>query len=447
MAHVLLLLCHSTVNPLPISSNNDQGKSKKMTDRFFPNEMPDFVPEEEAGGTDKQGEIRTVAQGTHESLSKLLSLPYSTLSQRLQRAAIDLKETIVAETWGITEQHVQDFSLYAGTLGTAFLLFKSFQVTGNTGDLSLSSEIIKACDSSSIHSKDVSFLCGRSGVCALGAVVAKYTGTDGLLHYYLTQFKEIKLSKDLPDELLYGRVGYLWACLFLNKHLGNEALPSPTLDAVVREIIKNGRKLGRKSGSPLMFEWHGSRYWGAAHGLAGILHVLMHFKLSSDEREDVKGTLKYMINNRFPSGNYPSSEESGKRDALVHWCHGAPGNSLTLIKASEAFGDKEFLKAAMDAAEVVWNRGLLKRVGICHGISGNAYVFLSLYRLTGIVEYLYRAKAFACFLLDRSHILLSSGEMHGGDSSFSLFEGIAGMAYLFLDMVNPKNARFPAYDV
>lgn len=103
----------------------------------------------------------------------------------------------------------------------------------------------------------------------------------------------------------------------------------------MREIIKNGRKLGRKSGSPLMFEWHGSRYWGAAHGLAGIMHVLMHFKLSSDECEDVKGTLKYMINNRFPSGNYPSREESDKSDALVHWCHGAPGIALTLVKASE----------------------------------------------------------------------------------------------------------------
>ncbi|XP_073155156.1 lanC-like protein GCL2 [Henckelia pumila] len=418
-----------------------------MADRFFPNEMPDFLPEkqeQEAVGGDKHG---TVAQGTQESLLKLLSLPYPTLSQRLQRAAIDLKETIVAGTWGITEQHVQDFSLYAGSLGTAFLLFKSFQVTGNTSDLNLSLEIIKASDSSSTHSKDVSFLCGRSGVCALGAVVAKYAGNDGLLDYYLTQFKEIKLSKDLPDELLYGRVGYLWACLFINKHLGNDVLPTPTMDAAVREIIKNGRKLGRKSKSPLMFEWHGSRYWGAAHGLAGILHVLMHFKLSSDEREDVRATLKYMIKNRFPSGNYPSSEESGKRDALVHWCHGAPGIALTLVKASEAFGDQEFLKAAMDAAEVVWNRGLLKRVGICHGISGNAYVFLSLYRLTGIVEYLYRAKAFACFLLDRSHVLLTSGEMHGGDSPYSLFEGIGGMAHLFLDMVNPKNARFPAYDV
>ncbi|XP_075482042.1 lanC-like protein GCL2 [Primulina tabacum] len=421
-----------------------------MADRFFPNEMPDFLPEkqeQESVDRDNQGQIRTVAQGTPESLLKLLSLPYYTLSQRLQRAAIDLKETIVASTWGITEQHVQDFSLYAGSLGTAFLLSKSFQLTGNASDLSLSLEIIKACDSSSTHSKDVTFLCGRGGVCALGAVVAKYAGADGLLNYYMTQFKDIKLSKDLPDELLYGRVGYLWACLFLNNHLGNEVLPSPTMDAVVREIIKNGRKLGRTSGSPLMFEWHGSRYWGAAHGLAGIMHVLMHFELSSDEREDVKGTLKYMIDNRFPSGNYPWSEENGKIDALVHWCHGAPGIALTLIKAYEVFGDKEFLKAAMDAAEVVWNRGLLKRVGICHGISGNAYVFLSLYRLTGIVEYLYRAKAFACFLLDRSHILISSGEIHGGDRPFSLFEGIGGMAYLFLDMVNPKDSRFPAYEM
>lgn len=84
-----------------------------------------------------------------------------------------------------------------------------------------------------------------------------------------------------------------------------------------------------------MFEWYGDRYWGAAHGLAGIMHVLMDFELTSDEREDVKGTLKYMIRNRFPSGNYPASEEDKKHDALVHWCHGAPGITLTLVKAAE----------------------------------------------------------------------------------------------------------------
>lgn len=103
----------------------------------------------------------------------------------------------------------------------------------------------------------------------------------------------------------------------------------------MKEVIKNGRELGASARCPLMYEWYGERYWGAAHGLAGIMYVLMHFELMTKEREDVKRTLKYMIKNRFPSGNYPGSEEDLRRDILVHWCHGAPGMTLTLVKAAE----------------------------------------------------------------------------------------------------------------
>lgn len=412
-----------------------------MADRFYPNVMPDFVAENPAVEEEKH----PIPQGTNESLLKLLSTPYNTLSEKFKRAALDLKETILVETWGLTRQQVPDFTLYNGTLGTAFLMFKSYQVTNNTNDLAVCSQIVKDCDSASRNSRDVTFLCGRAGVCALGAVVAKYMGDDQLVLYYVTQFKEIKLTKDLPDELLYGRAGFLWACLFMNKHIGKGTIPSTYTAAVVNEIIENGRRLGGRGRSPLMYEWYGEMYWGAAHGLAGIMYVLMDFELKPDELEDVKETLRYMVKNRFPSGNYPTSEEDKRRDVLVHWCHGAPGIALTLVKAAEVFGDREFLNAAVDAAEVVWNRGLLKRVGMCHGISGNAYVFLLLYQLTGSVEYLYRAKALACFLLDRAHKLIAKGEMHGGDSPYSLFEGIGGMAYLFLDMTEPKEARFPAY--
>ena len=77
------------------------------------------------------------------------------------------------------------------------------------------------------------------------------------------------------------------------------------------------------------------------------------FLVFSHEIEDAKGTLRYMIKNRFPSGNYPASEEDRNRDVLVHWCHGAPGAALTLAKAAEVFGDDEFLEAAINAAEVV----------------------------------------------------------------------------------------------
>lgn len=37
---------------------------------------------------------------------------------------------------------------------------------------------------------------------------------------------QIKLLDELPNELLYGRAGYLWACLFINKHIGEGTIPS-----------------------------------------------------------------------------------------------------------------------------------------------------------------------------------------------------------------------------
>ncbi|KAI4385013.1 hypothetical protein MLD38_003086 [Melastoma candidum] len=94
------------------------------------------------------------------------------------------------------------------------------------------------------------------------------------------------------------------------------------------------------------------------------MQVLMDMELKSDEVEDVKGTLKYMIKNRFPSGKYPLVERDGDQDVPV-----APGIALTLAKA----------------AKVVWNRGLLKP-------SQNL-----------------------------------SREMHGGDNPYSLFEGKGGI--------------------
>ncbi|KAL2944275.1 LanC-like protein GCR2 [Bienertia sinuspersici] len=180
---------------------------------------------------------------------------------------------------------------------------------------------------------------------------------------------------------------------------------------IVTDIIQEGRKLG-KGRCPLMYEWHGKKYWGAAHGLAGIMHVLLDMELTPEEQGNVKSVLRYMMKGRFPGGNYPSSEGS-ESDRLVHWCHGAPGIALTLAKASQ------------------WEH----------------YVFLALYRTTGNAEYLYRAKAFACFLQDRAQRLISEGIMNGGDRPYSLFEGLGGMAYLFMDMNEPTEARFPAYEL
>lgn len=78
---------------------------------------------------------------------------------------------------------------------------------------------------------------------------------------------------------------------------------------------------------PLMFEWHDSNYLGAAHGLSGILYLLLQARryVSEDALNFlIKPSIDYLSSIRFSSGNFPSS--LGKeRDKLVQWCHGAPG--------------------------------------------------------------------------------------------------------------------------
>ncbi len=55
-----------------------------------------------------------------------------------------------------------------------------------------------------------------------------------------------------------------------------------------------------------------------------------------------------------------------------------------------------YKEAALKAGEDLWERGILiKGNGVCHGITGNAYALLSLYRYTKDEKWLKRAYRFA----------------------------------------------------
>lgn len=350
--------------------------------------------------------------------------------------------------------------MYKGLSGTAFMCFRSHQITGNKEDLALCSDMIDSCAAVARSLRQhVTFLCGKAGIYALGAVVSKYKGDNQRKDFFLNLFWEIAQERALsvgpedggfgmPYELMYGRAGFLWAALFINKYLGDETIPWSVLSPIVDAVLAGGRTGASHTPCPLMYQWHGTRYWGAAHGLAGIMHVLLHFPLNKEDADDVKGTLLYMIGKRFPeSGNFPSSE-GNTRDKLVQWCHGAPGIAMSLCKAAQVLpAEPVFRQAAIEAGESVWKKGLLKKVGLCHGVSGNAYTFLALYRLTKEELYLNRAKAFTGFLYNNGRKLIASGEMHGGDHPHSLFEGLAGTACLYFDMVKPEQSRFPGFEL
>ncbi|XVF17299.1 hypothetical protein REPUB_Repub10bG0107800 [Reevesia pubescens] len=389
-------------------------------------------------------------------------------SDTFLKAAIALKNQVVEVTWkgggsscGGSGTGI-DPTMYTGLLGTAFTCLRSYEVTGNKQDLLLSAEIVDTCASvARASTRHVTFLCGRGGVYSLGAVVANYMGDHQRLDFFLNLFLEVAQERALPIgpeeggfgmsyDLLYGRAGFLWAALFLNKHLGKETVPNDVLMPIIAATLAGGRTgASDHPACPLMYRWHGTRYWGAANGLAGILQVLLHFPLSEDDAEDVKGTLRYMMSNRFPhSGNYPSSE-GNPRDKLVQWSHGATSMAITLAKASQVYpSDREFRDAAIEAGEVVWKNGLVKKVGLADGITGNAYAFLSLHRLTGETIYEERAKAFASFLYHNARKLVNVGHnARGADHAYSLFQGLAGTACLWFDLLAPRNSKFPGYEL
>lgn len=170
-------------------------------------------------------------------------------------------------------------------------------------------------------------LCHCSGPLAIAAVLYAKKGLQEESQRLIKKLVKlavnvIDVKTDLPDELLYGRAGYLYALLFVRKHLKeNNCITLELIRSVIDAIIKSGKNTAQKEGRrnpPLLFCWHEKFYIGAAHGLAGILYMLLQCKelLTQDELQNlIKPSIDFVLTLRFKSGNYQSSLGS-KTDRL-----------------------------------------------------------------------------------------------------------------------------------
>ena len=163
----------------------------------------------------------------------------------------------------------------------------------------------------------------------------------------------LKRDEKICNELLYGRVGYAFALLFVRFKISRDLIPDILLIDVTLcilnqnstilifnlfklfniiidsgEHLSKSRKINEKT--PLMFEWHEKKYIGAAHGLCGILYTLLSMAIDTGSRFTKQVTtlilpaINFLMTLKYDSGNYKSSLESD-RDKLVQFCHGSPG--------------------------------------------------------------------------------------------------------------------------
>lgn len=308
-------------------------------------------------------------------------------------------------------------------------------------------------------SRPGAFLCGNAGIFAVSAVISSKCQNaarmEADLENFCLEYNNARATE--PNEILVGKAGYLSGAYWIEEQLGSNPQSSKNqISELCTRLIEKGRTYAKNHNSPLplLFDYHEKEYLGAAHGLSGILLMILKspaFKKPGSNFGNnshkyvkyVKHSIDGFLKLQNSSGNFPS--KLGKNDApLIHWCHGAPGAVYLFAKSYLIFDDIKYLSACERCANLCWKRGLLKKgPGLCHGVAGNGYVFLLMYRLTHEPKYLYRAYKFMEFLSDKEFLKGATTP----DRAYSLFEGIAGTVCFLLDLLEPKNAEFPFFNI
>lgn len=308
---------------------------------------------------------------------------------------------------------------------------------------------------------------GLSGTKAILAVHYFRMGdalTAGKLIDEILSLSQLALA-DSSDEILYGRAGYVLALLFIKERFPDAVHDKidATLKMVFRKMIESGRNLGGKN-CPLFYQWHEKSYLGSAHGLTGILQVLLKCgpPFWAEYRSDISTSIDRVLHlvEQY-SGRMPSSLES-KNLKYSQWCHGPPGAVFLICEALKHLPQNKnrYLEVARAAADQVWKTGILQKgPGLCHGVSGNAFVFLSMYRATGAPEYLNRAYQFLkayespavqAKMRTPDSYALNQLLLHSSSPRFfrpfSLYEGLGGLVVLAANLLFPNRGGFPAFE-
>jgi hypothetical protein len=223
----------------------------------------------------------------------------------------------------------------------------------------------------------------------------------------------IALFESAPDDQLTtyddwdaGRGGLLFASEFLDNNIPNyraasldgaSVIARDLMINVATAVVNRGNRLSDAPGQYL--QWispnDGGKWLGQSHGSAGVLHGLMLvpevYIDNATARALIIGTLDHIVSLQQPSGNFPTEYYNTSQDELVQWDHGAPGVMAVLAQASFLYSNTSntdakaeanvsgWLASALRAADCTWERGLLvKGLQLCHGISGNTYMQLTL---------------------------------------------------------------------
>jgi len=395
---------------------------------------------------------------------------------------------------------VHGASIVEGAAGRALIFARLFNYTKNETYLSMAQEYINgALKEVNVGRQYPSYFAGRTGVYIVAAQIAKFQGNTDNVNAYLGQVRNVfedvqnaintnsSSSKmyglDMTDGcIMTGLGGLLYSGMLVNEYFGANTVNHGYIANLTYYLIAIGQDLASQFNEDFLvykFNYDSSCFLpGSAEGNGGVIKMMMEAysrgyvpELFSNDayKVPIQNTLNWFLSIQLADGNIPtySSNEDATcgsvygndSDARVQWCHGAPGFIDTLSLAAVVFdgiGDdtsaEKYLNAALRAFNSTWERGLLiKGLMHCHGIGGNTYTLLHIYKNLLIIsqrnsilnvkynvdflmkQSMWRAIQFVKFTVSEQNLNVLRTEYSNMDYSFWL--GSYGIPVLYIQAI------------
>ena len=221
---------------------------------------------------------------------------------------------------------------------------------------------------------------GRAGIAWALYEAGRVLGDEDLVARALDAAAALPVSSPNPD-ITHGTAGIGLALLHLGRSADREDLlrrADESADVLSRSVSEDAA--GLIWGTPAAFESRlaGGRYYGFAHGTAGVGAFLL-----ATGRPDCVDLARRAGETLLSSAIVDDGlalwgAGPGDETTAPYWCHGSSGIGSFLTRLYRVTGDDRFDKLAGMAAKAVMENSWRGVLGQCHGLAGNGEFLLDL---------------------------------------------------------------------
>jgi len=353
---------------------------------------------------------------------------------------------------GLTATSRRD--VYSGDAGVALFLFDLHAATGEKRWSEAAGKLLAhALALDRAHAPAPGLYAGTAGLGQVCLDAWRATANDR----FLQEARECadRLQKAGPytaTDIISGAAGT--GIFLLNLHAATkEELHLSQARAAGDYLVRTAVRKDGAASWPVRPGHRSATYLGLSHGAAGIGYFLLHLHRVTQEspyrglaEEAARFVLRHAVADGADGYKWTKIQPPREDAHPVQWCHGSPGIGLFFCDMERYLGAKVYGKPLDRCLAATRRAGRTARVGgcQCHGVSGNAELFIEAFRLRRDKKLLETARLFGSALLEprgKGFEVRIALENYRYPPGYML--GLAGIGRYFLRLAAPEKTPLP----